>query len=77
MDTFDILTYICKKRDEFVAKGLDVRGALTKAEHGIAEEYHISFESITKLLQCKRSFEITMQKYKEKSTAYTLTPQVR
>lgn len=50
MDTVDILTYICKKRDEFVAKGLDVRGALTKAKHVIAEEYHINFESINKLV---------------------------
>ena len=50
MDTVDKLTYICKKRDEFVARGLDVRSALTKAEHAIAEEYHISFESINKLV---------------------------
>jgi len=53
LDTVDILTYICKKRDEFVAKGLDVRGALTKAEHVIAEEYHISIESINKLVTSK------------------------
>ena len=53
MDTVDILSYICKKRDEFVAKGLDVKGALTKAKHVIAEEYHISFESINKLVTSK------------------------
>lgn len=77
MDTVDILTYICKKRDGFVAKGMNVRSALTKAELVIAKEYHISFESINKLLQGKRSFEIPMQKFKVKSTAYTLTPQAR
>lgn len=53
MDTVDILTYISKKRDEFVVKGMDVRGALTKAEHVIAEEYHISIESINKLVTSK------------------------
>ncbi len=37
MDTVDILTYICKKRDDFVAKGMNVRSALTKAELVIAK----------------------------------------
>lgn len=50
MDTFDILTYIYKKRDEFVATGLNVQDALTKAKHAIAEKYHISFASINKLV---------------------------
>lgn len=50
MDTFNILTHICKKRDEFVAKGLNARDALTKAEHAIAEEYHIRLSSINKLV---------------------------
>ncbi len=50
MDTFDILTYICKKRDEFVAKGLNMQEALTKAKHTIAEEYHIRLASINKLV---------------------------
>ncbi len=50
MDTFNILTHICKKRDEFVAKGLNARDALTKAEHAIAEEYLICLSSINKLV---------------------------
>ena len=50
MDTFNILTYICRKRDEFVAKGLNAQDALTKAEHAIAEEYHICLSSINKLV---------------------------
>ncbi|CAG0959209.1 MAG: hypothetical protein MPEBLZ_03444 [Candidatus Methanoperedens nitroreducens] len=49
MDTFNILTYICKKRDEFVAKGLNSQEALIKAERAVAEEYHICFASINKL----------------------------
>jgi hypothetical protein len=50
MDTFSILTYICKKRDEFIAKGLNTQEALTKAERAVAEEYHIAIASINKLV---------------------------
>ncbi len=50
MDTFNILTHICKKRDEFVEKGLNAQDALTKAEHVTAEEYHICLASINKLV---------------------------
>lgn len=38
MDTFNILMYICKKRDEFIAKGLNAQDAITKARRAIAEE---------------------------------------
>lgn len=50
MDTFNILAYICKKRDEFIAKGLNAHDALMKAEHSVAEEYRICITSINKLV---------------------------
>ncbi|MCZ7394664.1 MAG: hypothetical protein O8C68_02455 [Candidatus Methanoperedens sp.] len=50
MNTLDILTYICEKREEFVANGLNAQAALTEAMHAIAEEYHICSASITKLV---------------------------
>ena len=53
-----MITYICKKRDEFMAKGLNVQDALIKAKHITAAEYHISFASINKLLHCESSVGI-------------------
>ncbi len=51
MDTFNILTYICKKKDEFIAKGLNAQVALIKAMQTVAEEYRISIISINKLVR--------------------------
>ncbi|VVB90853.1 Uncharacterised protein [uncultured archaeon] len=50
MNTLDILIRICEKREELTAKGLNGQDALTKAMQMIAEEYHICFTSITKLI---------------------------
>ncbi|MCE8426104.1 MAG: hypothetical protein J5U17_10060 [Candidatus Methanoperedens sp.] len=50
MNTLDILTYICEKKEEFVVKGMNTHDALAKATHAIAEEYHICSASITKLI---------------------------
>lgn len=50
MNTLDILIHICEKRDELTTKGLNAQDALTKAMHAIAEEYHICFTSVTKLV---------------------------
>jgi hypothetical protein len=49
MDTLDIMTYICEKREEFVLKGLNAQDALSKATTAIAKEYHICSESINKM----------------------------
>ena len=50
MDTLDIMTYICEKREEFVLNGLNATDALAKATIAIAKEYHICSESINKLV---------------------------
>ncbi len=50
MNPLDILIYIYEKREEFVAKGLNTQDALAKAMHVVAEEYHICFVSIAKLV---------------------------
>ncbi len=50
MNTLDILIRICEKREELTEKGLNGQDALTKAMHMIAEEYHICFTSITRLV---------------------------
>jgi Na+/H+-translocating membrane pyrophosphatase len=50
MNTLDILTYICEKREEFVVNGLNAQDALENATHAIAKEYHICSVSITKLV---------------------------
>ncbi|MCZ7401281.1 MAG: hypothetical protein O8C61_03580 [Candidatus Methanoperedens sp.] len=50
MNTSDILTYICEKREEFVLNGMNAQDALAKATHAIAKEYHIGSASITKLV---------------------------
>lgn len=51
MNTIDILLYISEKREEFVLKGLNAQGALTKGAHAIAEKYHICSASMTKLVK--------------------------
>jgi hypothetical protein len=51
MNTLDILIYISEKREEFVARGLDSQDALRKAKHAVAEEYHICFTSMAKLVK--------------------------
>ncbi len=50
MNTFDILLFICEKREELVKKGLNAQDALAKATHAIAEEYHICNASMIKLV---------------------------
>ena len=50
MNTFDILLYICEKREEFAMNGLNAKDALAKATHAIANEYHICSASINKLV---------------------------
>jgi len=50
MDTLEIMTYICEKREEFVKKGLNAQDAFSKATITIAKEYHICSESINKMV---------------------------
>jgi len=54
MNTIDILLYISEKREEFVLKGLNAQGALTKAAHAIAEKYHICSASMIKKMSLNR-----------------------
>ncbi len=50
MNPFDILLFICEKREEFEDMGLNAKAALVEAKSAVAEEYHISSASITRLV---------------------------
>jgi hypothetical protein len=50
MDTFEIISKIYEMRDESIAQGITSRDAMVFAEQNVAEEYHISYNSLRKLV---------------------------
>ncbi|MBC2698294.1 MAG: hypothetical protein HF976_12430 [ANME-2 cluster archaeon] len=50
MDTFEIISKIYEMRDESIAQGITSRDAMVFAEQNVAENYHISYNSLRKLI---------------------------
>ncbi|KAF5421394.1 MAG: hypothetical protein C5S45_03720 [Candidatus Methanocomedens sp.] len=50
MDTFEIISKIYEMRDESIAEGITSQDAMVFAEQSVAENYHISYNSLKKLI---------------------------